>query len=145
MEVAMNHDDPAAPDHKNESLKDFEAKQARELEKFEGEQARALENFEEKEAKELEAFEAEHSHQYEIKIDRTFYIVHKEYMTGEQIRQVPEVPIGPDRDLFEVKPGGSDLKILNDTVVKMHDGLRFFTAPAQINPGAKECPRHAAR
>ena len=38
-------------------------------------------------------------------------------------------------DLFEVVPGGSDLKIELATKVKMRDGLRFFTAPAQINPG----------
>jgi hypothetical protein len=145
MEVAMNHDDQNSCDRENESLKDFEAKQAHELATFEAEQARALEKFEEKEIKELETFEAERHHRFDIKIDRTFYIVHKEYLTGEEIRHVPEVPIGQDRDLFEVKPGGSDVKILNDTIVKIHDGLRFFTAPAQINPGAGECPRHVAR
>jgi hypothetical protein len=37
--------------------------------------------------------------------------------------------------LFEVVPGGSDLKIEADTQVEMRNGLRFFTAPAQINPG----------
>jgi hypothetical protein len=48
---------------------------------------------------------------------------------------LPEPDIGSDRDLFEVVPGGSDRKIANDQDVKMRDGLRFFTAPAQINPG----------
>jgi hypothetical protein len=38
--------------------------------------------------------------------------------------------------LFEVVPGGSDIKILDDQVVEIRDGLRFFTAPAQINPGS---------
>jgi hypothetical protein len=132
----MTQDEKPPPDHENESLKEFEAQQAHDLKTFEDEQSRALERFEEKETKELQEFEASHHHRFEIKIDRTVYLVHKEHMTGEEIRRVPQIPIGPDRDLFEVKPGGSDVKILNDTVVKIHDGLRFFTAPAQINPGS---------
>jgi hypothetical protein len=32
-------------------------------------------------------------------------------------------------------PGGSDKKIGDSDVVEMRNGLRFFTAPAQINPG----------
>lgn len=70
-----------------------------------------------------------------IKIDRTVYKVAEHALTGAQLRALSESPIGPDRDLFEVVPGGSDLKILDDQVVIMRDGLRFFTAPAQINPG----------
>ena len=56
-------------------------------------------------------------------------------MTGAEIRLVPPNPIGPDRDLFEVVPGGTDKKIGNDDVVQIRNGTRFFTAPAQINPG----------
>lgn len=73
---------------------------------------------------------------FSIKIDRTVYEVKKEQLTGLQLRELSKPPIGPDRDLFEVVPGGSDIKILDDQVVRMRDGLRFFTAPAQINPGA---------
>ena len=72
---------------------------------------------------------------FEIQIDRNHYTVTQESMTGAQIRQVPTPPIGPDRDLFLVVPGGSDKKIGNDEVVEIRNGLRFFTAPAQINPG----------
>jgi hypothetical protein len=72
---------------------------------------------------------------FEIQIDRTHYKVHQERMTGLELRHVPPMPIGPDRDLFEVVPGGSDRKIADETVVDIRDGLRFFTAPAQINPG----------
>jgi hypothetical protein len=81
--------------------------------------------------------EHEHHHEgsYRIQIDRTEYAVHKERMTGEELRHVPPTPIGPDRDLFEVVPGGSDRKISNDEVVEIRSGLRFFIAPAQINPG----------
>lgn len=76
-------------------------------------------------------------HTFHIKIDRTVYTVDAEQRTGLQLRQLVEPPIGADRDLFEVVPGGSDIKILDDQVVDMRDGLRFFTAPAQINPGAR--------
>lgn len=72
---------------------------------------------------------------FEIKIDRTSYKVHEPVLTGAQLRALPEPDIGPDRDLFEVVPGGSDLKIEIDARVEMRNGLRFFTAPAQINPG----------
>jgi hypothetical protein len=72
---------------------------------------------------------------FQIQIDRVHYTVHKAEMTGAEIRQVPPTPIGPDRDLFEVVPGGTDRKIADDDVVAVHNGIRFFTAPAQINPG----------
>ena len=72
---------------------------------------------------------------FDIKIDRTEYKVRQKVRTGADLRKLPKPDIGADRDLFEVVPGGSDLKIELDTKVKMRDGLRFFTAPAQINPG----------
>jgi hypothetical protein len=77
-----------------------------------------------------------HKERFEIFIDRMSYVVTHPEMTGEQLRRVPPTPIGPDRDLFERIQGGSDLKIENATVVKIRDGLRFFTVPAHINPGA---------
>lgn len=77
----------------------------------------------------------EHPTTFEIKIDRTTYKVSEPVLTGAQLRSLPEPDIGPDRDLFEVVPGGSDLKIEVDARAEMRNGLRFFTAPAQINPG----------
>ena len=74
-------------------------------------------------------------HTFEIKIDRAQFKVTKKALTGAQLRRLPDPHIGPDRDLFEVVPGGSDRKIELTEEVKMRDGLRFFTAPAQINPG----------
>lgn len=73
---------------------------------------------------------------FDIRIDRKEYKVRQPTRTGAELRKVANPDIGPDRDLFEVVPGGSDLKIELATVVEMRDGLRFFTAPAQINPGA---------
>ncbi len=80
------------------------------------------------------AADAESKH-YNIQIDRQHYKVEVSTLTGAEIRQLPQPPIGPDRDLFEVVPGGSDRKIGDADEVQMRDGLRFFTAPGQINPG----------
>lgn len=76
-----------------------------------------------------------HPKVFEIRIDRTTFKVEQSVMTGAQLRKLPDPDIGLDRDLFEVVPGGSDLKIEVDTQVQIRNGLRFFTAPAQINPG----------
>lgn len=73
--------------------------------------------------------------QFQIQIDRVHYTVSKDHMTGSELRNLPTAPIGPDRDLFQVVPGGQDKKIENSEVVEIRNGLRFFTAPSQINPG----------
>lgn len=74
---------------------------------------------------------------FEIQIDRKIYRVEVNQMTGLELRGLPRPPIGPDRDLFEIVPGGTDKKIGDADVVEMRHGLRFFSAPAQINPGAE--------
>jgi hypothetical protein len=86
--------------------------------------------------------EANHPPNLRIKIDRKEYTVHDRRMTGAELRSVPTPPIPTDRDLFEVVPGGSDRKIDDDTVVEIHDGLRFISVPAHINPGRR--PRAGA-
>lgn len=119
---------------RTKELEAFKERQLRELREFEERQLAELQEFERRELAQLEEFK-EREHPFEIKIDRTEYRVHERALTGAQIRQLPKPPIGPDRDLFEVVPGGADKKILDNMEVKMKDGLRFFTAPAQINPG----------
>ena len=96
-----------------------------------------------------------------IRIDRKEYrvppeLLHRGELTGEQIRRLADPNIGPDRDLFEVVPGGSDRKIEYEDRVLIRNHMRFFSAPAVINPGS-ECDqlwcadpvsgrrRHAAR
>ena len=77
-----------------------------------------------------------------IRIDRKEYRVPPELLdagrlTGQQIRRLADPKIGPDRDLFEVVPGGSDRKIGNQDKVLIRNHMRFFSAPAVINPGAE--------
>jgi len=72
---------------------------------------------------------------FQIQIDRVHYTVHEEEMTGAQLRLVPPPGIPADRDLWEVRPGEDDRPIAVTDVVKIRDGLRFFTAPRHINPG----------
>jgi hypothetical protein len=117
------------------ALREFEVKQARELEAFIERQKAELQAFEQEEREELEAFEDQHAAVFKIRIDRVEYDVHQRELTGQELRDLVRPPIPADRDLFEVVLGGSDRKIGDNEVVKMRDGLRFFTAPAQINPG----------
>jgi hypothetical protein len=74
-------------------------------------------------------------HEFHIQIDRTPYTTTHEQLTGAQLRQIAQPPIGSDRDLFEVVPSAPDRKISDTDTVEIHDGQRFFTAPSKINPG----------
>lgn len=74
---------------------------------------------------------------FNIQIDRVHYKVEAPSMTGAELRNVPPTPIPVDRDLFLVVPGGPDRKIGDVDKVALQNGLRFFTAPGQINPGAR--------
>lgn len=85
---------------------------------------------------EPEEGERRHPREFQIQIDRVHYTVTQDHMTGAELRRVPNPPIGPDRDLWEVVPGGPDRKIEDTDVVEIRNGKRFFTAPAQINPGS---------
>lgn len=80
-----------------------------------------------------------HEPHFQIQIDRVHYTVTQATMTGTELRHVPTPPIGPDRDLFEVIPGQPDFKVEENHPVEMRNGLRFFTAPALINPGCGGC------
>lgn len=61
--------------------------------------------------------------------------LHDGELTGRQIRELATPPIGADRDIFEIVPGGSDQKIGDDDAVAIRDHIRFFSAPRNINPG----------
>ena len=63
-------------------------------------------------------------------------------MTGRQIRELRDPPIGADRDLFEIVPGGSDTKVEDDQAVVIRQWMRFFSAPKTINPGSPGVRSH---
>ena len=73
---------------------------------------------------------------FNIQIDRVQYELTENRLTGADLRRVPPTPIPPERDLFEIVPGHPDRKVENDDRIEIRDGLRFFTAPNTINPGA---------
>lgn len=71
-----------------------------------------------------------------IHIDRVEYEVFARKMTGLQLRAVPSPDVAPDRDLWLDVPDKRDVKIQDEDVVRLKDGMRFFTAPGRINPGS---------
>lgn len=79
---------------------------------------------------------AHEEHLIPIQIDHKPYKVPGPTITGEQLRNLPDKPIGPEYDLWEDVPGGDDIKILNDTIVTLRPGMHFHSAPATIDPGA---------
>jgi hypothetical protein len=86
--------------------------------------------------------EPERDKDINIQIDRVHYKVEAHSLTGAQLRLLPPSGIPADRDLFQVVPAGSDRKIADTDVVELHNGARFFTAPARINPGRKGKDRY---
>lgn len=74
--------------------------------------------------------------QITIVIDREHFRVPERSITGAELRNLPNPPIGPDRDLYlEVKGPGDDRLIEPTDVVELEEGMHFFTAPATITPG----------
>jgi Multiubiquitin len=74
--------------------------------------------------------------EYEIHIDSVVFKVPSPSLSGAALRQLPSPPLGPDVDLWEDVPGGADVLVGDDQVVELKEGMHFFTAPANINPGA---------
>ncbi|MFE7652589.1 multiubiquitin domain-containing protein [Streptomyces bottropensis] len=72
-----------------------------------------------------------------VHIDRIAYTVSRKRMTGLELRALPTPPVAPDRDLWLDRIDQQDKKIADDAVVQLRDGMRFFTAPGRINPGAR--------
>jgi multiubiquitin len=74
---------------------------------------------------------------FPIFIDREQFKVDKAEMTGAELRGLPTPPLGADRDLYQVVPGGDDIPVADDKTVELKPGMRFVTAP-HINPGAND-------
>ena len=77
-----------------------------------------------------------HEHGVPIHIDRKKYTVEEKTITGAELRQLPNPPIGNDYDLFLEVPGGQDELIADDTEVEVKPGMHFFSVQKTINPGA---------
>jgi hypothetical protein len=73
-----------------------------------------------------------------IRIDRVDYEVFHRKMTGAQLRTVPSPDVPADRDLWRDVPDKRDVKVQDEDVVRLKEGMRFFTAPGRINPGATQ-------
>ncbi|WP_418516210.1 hypothetical protein ACNUCX_00530 [Curtobacterium flaccumfaciens pv. flaccumfaciens] len=70
-----------------------------------------------------------------IRIDRVEYEVFERKMTGAQLRVVPSPDVAADRHLWLDVPDKRDVKVQDEDVIRLNDGIRFFTAPGRINPG----------
>lgn len=73
-----------------------------------------------------------------IHIDRVAYEVFARKMTGLELRVVPSPDVAPDRDLWRDVPDKRDVKVQDEDVVRLQNGMRFFTAPGRINPGSPQ-------
>lgn len=74
--------------------------------------------------------------QHVIHIDRNQYKVAADELTGEALRALPTPPIGDDRDLFLEHAGEADDQLVGrHDVIKLKNGMHFFTAPTTIAPG----------
>lgn len=76
-----------------------------------------------------------HHSEFVVHIDSSVFEVASSSLTGAELRHLPTPPIGPELDLWEDVPGGSDILIGDEQTVAIKDGMHFFTAPANINPG----------
>jgi hypothetical protein len=58
-------------------------------------------------------------------------------MSGAELRALPSPDVPADRDLWRDVPDKRDVKVQDEDIVHLKDGMRFFTAPGRINPGAR--------
>jgi hypothetical protein len=70
-----------------------------------------------------------------IIIDRRPYEAPRNPMAGEELRQLADPPIGPDRDFYLDRPGTRGILIHDDERVDLEPGMRFFSVPKDIHEG----------
>ena len=56
-------------------------------------------------------------------------------MTGAELRNLVDPPIGANRDLWLDVDGDLDRKIGDDETVPLEPQMTFFSVPKEINPG----------
>lgn len=72
---------------------------------------------------------------FPIHIDRQVFKVESEVLTGAELRALPSPPIGQDRELYRVVPGGDDIVVGDADHVELKPGMHFVTAPRNVTPG----------
>lgn len=71
-----------------------------------------------------------------VVIDEVQCLVEAGKITGHDLRQAADAPVGPDRDLWREVPGdGPDELVEDEQIVVIEEGVRFFTAARHITPG----------
>lgn len=76
--------------------------------------------------------------QITIFIDNKPYLVPQDTVApGGRLRALPNPDIGPEYDLWlDVEGTDNDKKIGNTDEVQLVANMHFYTAPADLNPGA---------
>lgn len=71
-----------------------------------------------------------------IHIDGKQYKISAGFLTGAQLRQVPEPDITDAHDLYLEGHGKDEDELIDGSKsVQLKAGMHFFTAPSTINPG----------
>lgn len=76
-----------------------------------------------------------------IHLDREAFEVYDRKITGAGLRVLPSPDVAVDRDVWLDVPDRRDRKVQDEDVIPLQDGMRFFTAPGRINPGARHRPK----
>ncbi len=78
---------------------------------------------------------AEH-HNIHITIEDTPFVLHKERVSGAELRGLPTPHVAENRDLWLEVPGPHDDILVKPTdELELKSGMHFYTAPSKINPG----------
>jgi hypothetical protein len=74
----------------------------------------------------------------QIRIDRGQFRVEARPLTGRELRQLPNPPVDPDRDVFLMAGAGqNDRLIADDDTLDLSEGMSFITVPKTILAGVR--------
>lgn len=76
-------------------------------------------------------------HPFPIFVDKQKFDVTGDKITGAAVRALPTPPIGQDRDLYLVVPGGEDQLVADTEPVAIKAGMKFMSVPRHITPGRR--------
>ena len=77
-------------------------------------------------------------HKISIHVDKQQVFAPKPEMTGAEICNLAQPPIGGDHDLYLEVPGQAEDRLVgnNETIV-LKSGMHFYGAPGKVNPGGR--------